>query len=70
MASWRSALMAHLNRYKRFPEGGGSGGQAAVAFTINARAALAAGRLVRSSGNSALDSDAVALVRRASPLPP
>lgn len=69
MASWRGALMAHLNRYKRFPDGGGSGGTVAVSFSINRAGAVTGARLSRSSGNSALDSEAVALVRRASPVP-
>lgn len=67
-ASWRGALMAHLNRHKRFPPGG-SQGTATVAFSINRAGSVTSARLVRSSGDAALDREAVALVRRASPVP-
>lgn len=68
-ASWRSALMAHLNRYKRFPSGAGGGGVATIAFTINRSGQVTSSRLLRSSGDSVLDAEAVALPRRASPVP-
>ncbi len=67
-ASWRGALMAHLNRHKRFPPGG-SQGVALVAFSINRSGAVTSVRLARSSGDRALDTEAVGLVRRASPVP-
>jgi protein TonB len=68
-ASWRSELMAHLNRYKRFPSGAGRGGVATIAFTINRSGQVTSSRLLRSSGDSVLDAEAVALPRRASPVP-
>lgn len=67
-ASWQSALAAHLNRHKRFPPGGGQG-VASVIFTIDRGGRVVSARLARSSGDSALDSEAVALARRASPVP-
>jgi len=68
-ATWRSALLAHLNRYKRFPPGG-AGGTAQVVFTVNRAGNVLASRLVRSSGDTALDQEAVAMMHRASPVPP
>lgn len=68
-ASWRGALMAHLNRYKRFPPGAAANGTATVAFTINRSGTVTSARLVASSGDPALDAEAVALPRRASPVP-
>ncbi|MBN8961268.1 MAG: energy transducer TonB [Rhizobiales bacterium] len=68
-ASWRSELMAHLNRYKRFPSGAGGGGVATISFTINRSGQVTGSRLLRSSGDSVLDAEAVALPRRASPVP-
>lgn len=67
-ASWRGALMAHLNRHKRFPPGG-SQGVAMVAFSINRSGSVTSARLTRSSGDGALDAEAVNLIRRASPVP-
>jgi len=60
--------MAHLNRHKRFPPGG-SQGTAMVAFSINRSGTVTSASLARSSGDSALDAEAVSLVRRASPVP-
>jgi protein TonB len=68
-ASWKGALMAHLNRYKRFPPGAAGAGVATVAFTIDRSGAVRAARLVRSSGDRVLDAEAVSLPRRASPVP-
>lgn len=68
-ASWRGMLIAHLNRYKRFPGGAASTGTVAVAFTINRSGAVTSARLVRSSGDPVLDAEAVSLPRRASPVP-
>jgi TonB family protein len=60
---------AHLNRYKRFPAGG-SRGTSSIAFTIDRNGRVLSSRLVRSSGDSVLDQEAVSLARRASPVPP
>jgi protein TonB len=67
-AKWRGALMAHLNRHKRSPRGGGAG-TATVKFTINRSGSVTSVRLARSSGSKALDAAAISLVRRASPVP-
>jgi periplasmic protein TonB len=68
-ATWKSALMAHLNRYKRYPAGASSTGTASVAFTIARSGQVLSARLIGSSGNAALDAEAVSLPRRASPVP-
>lgn len=67
-ANWRGAVVAHLNRFKRFP-GGGTSGTAVVAFSIDAGGRVTGARLVRGSGNPTIDADAVAMVWRASPVP-
>ena len=67
-ASWRGSLIAHLNRYKRFP-GGASPGTVQVAFSIDRSGRVLSARLSGSSGDPALDEEAVAMVRRASPVP-
>jgi protein TonB len=68
MATWRGSVIAHLNRNKRSP--GGNRGVATVAFSIDRGGRVTSARLVRSSGSPSLDAEAVALVRRASPVPP
>jgi protein TonB len=68
-ASWQGALIAYLNRYKRYPPGATHTGVASVAFTINRSGQVLSACLIRSSGDSALDREAVSMVRRASPVP-
>ncbi|MGE8943670.1 energy transducer TonB family protein [Leptospira interrogans] len=67
ISTWRGSVMAHLNRHKRYP--GSGGGTSSVAFTIDRSGRVLSARLIRSSGSSILDQEAVALARRASPLP-
>jgi TolA protein len=53
------------------PKHSGSGGGAArVAFAVSPSGALTSARIVKSSGNSALDQTALSTVRRSSPFPP
>ena len=68
LSSWHGRVMAHLNRRKRYPSGGGRG-RTLVHFVIDRSGRVLSSRLVRSSGSRTLDSAAVALARRASPLP-
>ncbi len=67
-ASWRGMLIAHLNRYKRFPPGARTG-TAQVAFSIDRGGRVLSARLAGSSGDPALDDEAVSMIRRASPVP-
>jgi protein TonB len=69
LASWKSELMAQLNRYKRYPSGSAGRGTATVAFSINRSGEVTSARLAHSSGDGALDQEAVSLPKRASPLP-
>lgn len=68
MSTWRGRVMAHLNARKRHP-GGSARGRSLVAFVIDRSGRVLSARLIRSSGTSALDREAVALARRASPVP-
>ena len=61
--------MARLNRYKRYPPGAERAGTSLVAFNVNRSGTVTAARLIRTSGDSTLDQEAVSLPRRASPLP-
>jgi protein TonB len=69
IASWRGTLIAHLNRYKSYPAGAASVGTANVAFTINRSGQVMSSHLTGSSGDRALDQEAVSLPKRASPVP-
>ncbi|QUS40508.1 energy transducer TonB [Tardiphaga alba] len=67
-STWRSMIMAHLNRHKRATNGGARG-TAVVAFTIDRSGRVLSARLAGSSGDAGLDQEAVAIARRASPVP-
>lgn len=69
--NWKSQLVAALERQKRYPsEARGEQGTAQLAFNIDRRGNVHNARITRSSGSSALDYEALALVQRAQPLPP
>jgi periplasmic protein TonB len=67
--TWKGDLIAHLNQYKRYPSNAAGYGTASVAFTINRSGQVLSSRLISSSGDHALDEEAVSLPRRASPVP-
>jgi len=72
-ADWRSALLGHLKPFLRFPrqaERAGQRGVAIVAVTVDRRGTVLAARIRRGSGYPLLDAEAVATVRRGSPVPP
>lgn len=68
LATYRQRLNAHLQRFK----GGGAGGSGRVmaVFTVSRGGGISGARVSSSSGNAALDNEAVATIRRAAPLPP
>lgn len=71
-ATWEKTLVAHLNRHKRYPEGArvrSIQGAVSVAFSIDRTGNVLDARIVNSSGSSFLDEEALAVLRRASPLP-
>lgn len=73
VANWQSRLLARLERYKRYPDEAQSRGEhgiARLAFSVDRRGGVHGVRILRSSGSALLDRAAVALPRRAAPLPP
>jgi protein TonB len=72
VASWRARVLAHLARFKTYPEWArdqGVEGRALVAFTITRSGQVTAVSLAGSSGASILDQATLAMVRRAAPFP-
>jgi TonB family protein len=70
--AYKSELVARINAAKRYPDEArtrGARGVAVVAFSINGSGGLGAASIQRTSGDSGLDGDAVATVRRAAPFP-
>ena len=73
VAAYRDALLARIWGVLRYPEAArarGATGVATVSFALDAAGDVTAISLARSSGDGALDAEALAAVRRASPLPP
>lgn len=67
MSNYRGRVQSHLARYKR--QVGSSRGRVVVSFTLARSGGVRGVRVVRSSGNGAIDRAALAMVRRASPFP-
>jgi protein TonB len=72
LASWQRSLLSHLNRHKRYPQGArarGLQGEVSVEFTLDRAGRVVRSLVVKSSGSSLLDQEALAVLQRASPLP-
>jgi protein TonB len=70
--TWKTQIVALLERNKRYPEGAQARrehGVAQVFFSLDRNGRVIASRVLRSSGASALDEEALALLRRAQPFP-
>jgi protein TonB len=71
-ASWEKSIVSHLNRYKRYPDEArvrGVKGDVRVRFILDRTGHVTSAQVVRSSGSTALDEEALAVLQRASPLP-
>ncbi len=66
-SSWQGALVSHLRRHLQ-PQSGQTG-SASVRFSVDRGGRVLSTSLVGSAGSPALDSEAVAVFRRAQPLP-
>jgi protein TonB len=70
--AYRASVLARIAGAARYPETArerGVEGVAVVSFAFDAAGRVTSASLARSSGDAALDADAVASVERASPLP-
>ena len=73
MASWRDQVVAQLQRAKRYPSGAESRreqGVVTLSFSLSRNGAVLSRSIARSSGNSELDQEVLAMVMRAQPFPP
>lgn len=71
--SWKSALVARLERYKRYPPDEQSRGELRVvrlAFSVDRSGGVHRPHILRGSGSSSFDRESLALVERAAPMPP
>ncbi|MBP2311461.1 energy transducer TonB [Azospirillum soli] len=73
MPSWQGLVLGHLERHKRYPRAAQARRQQGVAhvrFTLDRQGRVLSARLEKTSGHESLDEETVAMVERASPLPP
>jgi protein TonB len=71
-ASWEKSIVSHLNRYKRYPDEArvrGVKGDVRVRFILDRTGHVTSAQVVRRSGSTSLDDEALAVLQRASPLP-
>jgi len=72
VVTWRAKLLALIEKNKRYPEAARprrEQGTAQVSFALDRKGIVANARVIQSSGSSALDQEAVALLKRAEPFP-
>lgn len=72
-ADWQARVLGHLRQYRRYPraaESGGQEGTVTLAITLDRQGRVLAAERRHGSGYAMLDAEALATVRRASPLPP
>ena len=70
--NWESLLVAHIERFKRYPleaREHGEQGMVRIAFAIDRDGWVRSSRIVQSSGYSDLDQEALAMLTRAQPVP-
>ena len=73
VSAFRAAVAGRLQGAKRYPESArarGASGVVVVAFSLDGSGHLVSVNVARSSGQSDLDAEAIATVRRAAPFPP
>lgn len=71
-ASWEGSLLAHLQKYKKYPPGAqarGKEGLNRLKFVVDADGNVLSYELVGRSGNADLDRATLDMIRRAQPLP-
>jgi protein TonB len=70
LPSWKSQLLARLERSKRYPaQARGDQGVTLLAFSVDRQGGVHRARIARSSGSALLDQETLALLQRAQPLP-
>lgn len=68
--TWQRQLVAHLDRKKRYPAGGKRAAhEVVVSFTLDRTGRVVSSSVVKSSGDAAFDEAALAMMKRADPVP-
>jgi protein TonB len=70
--SWQTALVRHLQAYKRYPayaQSRGEDGVVLLSFTVDRTGHVLSRQIVQSSGHRELDNEVMSMIERAQPLP-
>lgn len=68
--AYNALIVGHLEKYKRYPAAArGAVGKAMIRFTLDRDGKVVDAQIEKSSGNSVLDQEALAVLRRAEPFP-
>ena len=71
IARWQQAVVARLAHFQRYPaQAKGATGVANLRFSIDRQGHVLNSQIIKSSGSSVLDAEALFLLTRAAPLPP
>jgi periplasmic protein TonB len=69
--AYNALVVGHLQRFKRYPaDAHGATGTVLVRFALSRTGEVLSSEVSKSSGNSALDREALDILRRANPFPP
>jgi TonB family protein len=69
-ATWQKALIAHLDKHKRYPaERSQKSAEILVSFALDRMGHVLSADIVKGSGDTAFDQAALAMVRRSDPVP-
>lgn len=69
--TWEKELVAHINKYKRYPADRSSqSAQVTVSFVLDRVGHIVSSQVVTGSGDQSFDAAAVAMLQRADPVPP
>ena len=69
-ATWQKALMAHLDRHKRYPgDRATKGAEILVGFVLDRMGHVLSASIVKGSGDAAFDEAALSMLRRSDPVP-
>jgi protein TonB len=69
--AYNALVFGHLQKFKRYPLAAhGAAGTVLVRFALNRTGEVVSTEVTKSSGNAALDREAMDILRRASPFPP
>ena len=68
--AWQKQLVAHLDHNKRYPRGAARrASQVVVGFTLDRTGRVLSSTVIKSSGDPVFDEAALAMMRRADPVP-